>query len=354
VSGRGLFQVIREFYPRWLLWIALVGVLAGHTIGAAANLGGIAAALNIVTPLPIPLLVAIVALLIFVLQVVGSYALIRTVFRWLALSLLAYVGAGILSRPDPGEVLRGTFAPSLAFNEASLTLLVAIIGTALSAYIFTWQSNQEVEEEIAQGRTRLSQRIGATGGELRRSRRDVLLGMTFANLVMYFIILSTASTLHPAGQHEIDTAAQAAEALRPLAGPFASGLFILGIVGVGFLAVPVLTTGAAYNIAQAFGWRHSLAAKAREAVKFYVAIGLVTLVAVGLNFLGINPMRALVWAGVVQGFSAPPLLLLMMLMTNNRRIMGDQTNGLGTNILGWTTTAAVFLATAALVASWLL
>jgi Mn2+/Fe2+ NRAMP family transporter len=326
----------------------------GNTIEAAADLGGMAAALNIVVPLPIPVLVAIIAALIFVLQVVGSYTLIRNIFRWLALTLLAYGGAAILSRPDPAAVLRGTFVPQLAFTQETLSMVVAVIGTTMSAYIYTWQSNQEVEEEIAQGRTRLSQRLGATGRELRRSRRDIIIGMTFSNLVMYFIILSTGSTLHPAGQHEIETAAQAAEALRPLAGNFAAGLFILGIVGVGFLAVPVMTTGAAYDIAQALGWRHGLGAKAREAVKFYVTIGLVTTVAIGLNFLGFNPMRALVLSGIVQGFSTPPLLLLIMLMTNNRRIMGDQTNGLGTNILGWTTTVAVFLATTALVATWLL
>jgi Mn2+/Fe2+ NRAMP family transporter len=336
------------------LWAVLIGVVLGNTIEAAADLGGMAAALNIVIPLPIPLLVALVAAAIFALQVVGTYTLIRNIFRWLALTLLTYGGAAILSRPDPMAVLRGTFLPRLEFTQETLAMVVAIIGTTLSAYIYSWQSNQEVEEEIAHGRTRLSQRIGATGQELRRSRRDILIGMTFSNVVMYFIILSTGSTLHPAGQHQIETAAQAAEALRPLAGQFASGLFILGIVGVGFLAVPVMTTGAAYDIAQALGWRHSLAAKARDAVKFYVTIGGVTLVAVGLNFLGFNPMRALVLSGIVQGFSTPPLLLLIMLMTNNRKIMGDQVNGLGTNILGWTTTAAIFLATAALVATWLM
>ena len=354
VSGRGLFQVIHDYYPRWLLWAVLIGVVLGNTIEAAADLGGMAAALNIVIPLPIPLLVAIVAALIFALQIVGTYTLIRDIFRWLSLTLLAYAGAAVLSRPDPVEVLRGTFLPRIAFTEEMLAMIVAVIGTTLSAYIYTWQSNQEVEEEIAQGRTRLSQRLGATGSELRRSRRDIFIGMTFSNLVMYFIILSTGSTLHPAGQHEIETAAQAAEALRPLAGEFASGLFILGVIGVGFLAVPVMTTGAAYDIAQTLGWRHGLAAKARDAVKFYATIGVVTLVAVGLNFLGFNPMRALVVSGIVQGFSTPPLLLLIMLMTNSRRVMGAQVNGLGINILGWTTTAAIFAATAALVASWLI
>jgi NRAMP (natural resistance-associated macrophage protein)-like metal ion transporter len=353
VSGRGLFQVVHDYYPRWLLWAVLVGVVLGNTIEAAADLGGMAAALNIVVPVPIPLLVAVIAMLVFALQAIGTYRLIRNVFRWLSLTLLAYVGAAILARPDPMEVLRGTFMPHVPFTGEFLAILVAVIGTTLSAYIYTWQSNQEVEEEIAEGRTRLAQRLGASERELRRSRRDILVGMLFSNLVMYFIILSTGSTLYRAGQHQIETAAQAAEALRPLAGNFASGLFILGVVGVGFLAVPVMTTGAAYDIAQALGWRHGLAARPRDAVKFYVTIGVVTAVAVGLNFLGFNPMRALVLSGVVQGFSTPPLLFLIMLMTNDRRVMGDQTNGRLVNVVGWATTAAVFLATAALVASWL-
>ncbi|MER9578764.1 Nramp family divalent metal transporter [Mesorhizobium sp. M0142] len=352
VSGRGLFHVIKDFYPRWLLWSVLLGVLVGNTIEAAADLGGMAAAINIFVPLPIPLIVLFVAALIFALQVFGSYTLIRNIFRWLALALLAYVGAAILAKPDAAAVLRGTLLPRIEFNREFLSILVAIIGTTLSAYLYTWQSNEEVEEEIAQGRTTLRERKGATDSELRRSRRDILIGMMFSNLIMYFIILSTGATLYKAGRHDIDTAAQAAEALRPLAGQAASVLFAAGVIGVGFLAVPVMTTGAAYDVAQAIGWKNSLHARAREAPKFYLAIGFFTAIAAGLNFLGFNPMKALVWSGIVQGFSTPPLLLLIMLMTNNRRIMGDQVNSRSTNILGWATTSAIFSATIGLVATW--
>ncbi|MFL5294952.1 MAG: Nramp family divalent metal transporter [Phenylobacterium sp.] len=354
VSGRGLFHVIRDFYPRWLLWAVLVGVMIGNTIEAAADLGGMAAALNLFVAVPIPLLAAGVGAVIFALQVFGSYNLIRNVFRWLALALLAYVGAALLAKPDAAQVLAGTVVPKIAFDKQFLGIVVAVIGTTLSAYLFTWQSNQEVEEEIAEGRTRLIDRIGATDQELAQSRRDILIGMIFSNVVMYFIILSTGATLYAAGQHDIDTAAQAAEALRPLAGPAASGLFTLGLIGVGFLAVPVMTTGAAYDLAQALGWKATLHSTARQAPRFYVAIGVVTAVAVAMNFLGFNPMRALVLSGIVQGFSTPPLLLLLMLMTNSRRIMGERVNSLGTNVLGWTTTAVIFLASAGLVASWFL
>ncbi|WP_369722409.1 Nramp family divalent metal transporter [Bradyrhizobium sp. LLZ17] len=354
VSGRGLFQVIRDFYPRWLLWAVLVGVTIGNTIEAAADLGGMAAALGIFIALPIPWIVAAVAAALLALQMFGSYATIRSVFRWLTLALLAYVAAALLARPNPGEILRGTLLPTVRFDRDFLSIVVAIIGTSLSAYIYTWESNQQVEEKIEDGKTRLSQRIGASNSELARSRRDVLIGMLFSNAVMYFILMSTGATLHAHGQTNIETAAQAAEALRPLAGEGASVLFTVGIIGVGFLAVPVMTAGAAYDLAQAFGWKASLHARPGEAPAFYWFIAGLTAIAVVLNFLGFNPMRALVWSGIVQGFSTPPLLLLIMLMTNSRRIMGDKVNSRWMNALGWITTTAVFSASAGLVATWLL
>ena len=353
VSGRGLFGVIRDFYSPWLLWAVLVGVMIGNTIEAAADLGGMAAAIGLFVPVPGPWIAAGVAVLIFALQMFGSYELIRNVFRWLALALLSYIGAGVLAHPPADQVLWNTFVPHFEFTREFLSIVVAVIGTTLSAYIYTWQSNQEVEEEIAEGRTRLRQRIGATDAELSSSRRDVLVGMIFSNIIMYFVVLATGVTLHQAGQHDIETAAQAAQALQPLVGGAASALFTTGIIGVGFLAVPVMTTGAAYDLVQALGWKASLHARARDAPAFYVAIGLVTALAVALNFLGFNPMKALVWAGIVQGFSTPPLLLLIMLMTNDRRIMGDRVNRRWTNLLGWATTVTIFFAGFGLIATWI-
>jgi NRAMP (natural resistance-associated macrophage protein)-like metal ion transporter len=354
VSGKGLFHVIKDHYSRWILYPALIGVLIGNTIEAGADIGGMSAAIGVLVPAPMPLIIIPVTLAIFALQVWGSYKLIRNVFRWLALTLLAYVGAAILAKPDLYEVIKGTFVPAIRFDQQFLSLLVAVIGTTLSAYLYTWQSNQEVEEEIAMGRRRLVDRKGATNKELRDTRTDVIAGMFFSNVVMYFIVLSTASTLFKTGPRDISTAAQAAEALKPLAGDAASVLFALGVIGVGFLAVPVMTTGAAYDLSQVMGWKHSLHAKPSEAKKFYVAIGVFTTIAMCLNFLGFNPMKALVYSGIVQGFSTPPLLLLIMLMTNNRKIMGDRVNSRGMNILGWITTVAIFAATAGLVATWFL
>jgi Mn2+/Fe2+ NRAMP family transporter len=354
VSGKGIFQVVKDHYPRWILYPALIGVLIGNVIEAGADIGGISAAIGLLVPVSPRWIIVPVTLSIFSLQIWGSYELIRNIFRWLALSLLAYAGAAILSKPDLWTVIKGTLVPTIRFDQQFLSLLVAVIGTSLSAYLYTWQSNVEVEEEIAMGRRRLWQRKGATNEELKETKRDVVSGMFFSNVVLYFIILSTASTLFKSGKSDINTAADAAEALKPLAGNAAGVLFALGVIGVGFLAVPIMTTGAAYSLCQVLGWKNSLHAKPGQAKKFYATIGGFTALAMGMNFLGFNPMKALVFSGIVQGFSAPALLLLIMLMTNNRKIMGERVNGRALNVLGWITTAAVFLATICLVITWIM
>jgi Mn2+/Fe2+ NRAMP family transporter len=353
VAGEGLFAVLRRHYSRWLLYPVLGGVLVGNVIEAGADIGGVAAAMNVVVPIPIGWIVVLTTALVLALQLWGSYDFIRNVLRVLALSLLAYVGSAFLAHPHWAAVLRGTLVPSLHFDRDFLAIIVAVIGTTLSAYLFTWQSNQEVEEEIALGRRRLSDRRGATDAELRRSWWDVVAGMFFSNVVMYFIILSTAATLFVAGRGNIENASQAAEALRPIAGDAAGVLFALGVVGVGLLAIPVMTTGAAYDLSQAFGWKQGLHTHPREAKGFYAAITCFVLLGMGMNFFGINPMKALVWAGIVQGFSTPPLLLLIVRMTNNRAIMGERVNGRALNVLAYITTAAIFAASLGLIVSWI-
>jgi NRAMP (natural resistance-associated macrophage protein)-like metal ion transporter len=354
VAGEGLFAVLQKNYPRWLLYPTLVAVLIGNTIEAGADLGGIAAALNLIIPVPVGVLVVVSAIAILLLQVWGSYTLMRNIFRILALALLAYIPAAVLAKPDLLPLIKGTLIPTIHFNKEFLSMLVAVIGTTLSAYLYTWQSNEEVEEEKEQGRILLSQRKGATDEELKHSSRDVLFGMFFSNLAMYFIVLATAATLFKAGKTDINSAADAAQALKPLAGNAAGILFALGVIGVGFLAVPVMTGGAAYDLCQTVGWKYGLNKRPAQAKRFYTAIACFTLLGVGMNFMGFNPMKALVIAGIVQGFSTPPLMLLIMLMTNNRSIMGDRVNGRAINVLGWITTIAIFAATLGLVISWIL
>jgi Mn2+/Fe2+ NRAMP family transporter len=354
VYGKGLFAAVRDRFPRKVLYPILVGGIIGNVIEASADLGGIAAALNLVVPLPIPALVAVVAIVIVALQWFGSYDLLRQIFRWLALALFAYVAAAVLAKPDVMDVLRGTFLPQLRFDTAFLSMLVACIGTSLSAYIYTWQSNQEVEEEIAAGKRQWWGRRGASFRDMRRMRRDVRVGMLFSNGILYFIILATGATLHPSGHTDIESAAQAAQALRPLAGDAASILFVLGVVGVGFMAVPIMTTGAAYDVVQGAGKHASLQDKPGEARLFYGTILAVSIIAVLVNCLGLNPMKMLVWSGIVQGFSVPPLLVLMLIMTNDRKMLSDKVNGWSTNVLGGATALVTFLAAIFLLATWLI
>lgn len=354
VYGKGLVAAIRDQYPAYVLYPIMAGAFIGNIIEAAANLGGIGAAIGLLVPVPVSVVVLVVAAAILLVQIFGSYALLRQIFRWLALALLAYVGAAVLARPDLQEVLAGTFIPRIQFTTEFLSMVVACIGTALSAYIYTWQSNQEVEEEIQKGRWRSSERKGASDETLQRTGFDVAVGMIFSNVILYCILLSTGATLHKAGVTNIETAADAAKALEPLAGVLAQTLFVLGIAGVGVLAVPVMTIGAAYDLAQGMRRRNTLNAEPKQAPFFYGTIALVTAAAVALNFFGFNPMRALVWSGIVQGFSVPPLLLLIMLITSSKTLMLGQSNGILVNALGWATTAVTFVATSCLVATWIL
>lgn len=354
VSGQGLFAVVRQYYPRWLLFALLLAALVGNTIEAGADIGGMAAALGLMVHIPRTLIIVLITAAVAAIQLWGSYSFIKNFFRALSLALVAYLGSAVLAHPGLLSTLKATVIPTIHLNRQFLEIFVALIGCSLSAYLYTWQSNQEVEEDISLGRRRLIDRMGTTKAELSHSAHDVAFGVFFAAMVMYFIILSTAATLFSAGKTDISTAAEAAQALRPLAGRFAEVLFATGVVGVGFLAVPVMTAGAAYDLCQSFDWKNGLHTPISKAKGFYMAILVVTVAAMAMNFLGINPMKALVWAGIVQGLSTPFLMLALMRITNDRRIMGEWVNTRALNFLGWVTTAAIFLASAGLLISWLI
>jgi NRAMP (natural resistance-associated macrophage protein)-like metal ion transporter len=353
VAGQGLTAVIREHYSRWVLWLVVGGVALANLAGTAADIGGISAAANLILPIPMIWFVVPITFIILGLQIFGSYELIRSVFRWVALALFAYIGAALLARPDAMAVLRGTFVPSIHMDRTLLTMLVAVVGTSLSPYLFVWEPDQQVSEDISLGRRRLTDRKGFTREEQKHSFLDVSAGMLVANVIIYFIILCTGSTLFRAGIHEVNTAAEAASALRPLAGNAAGLLFAAGLIGVGFLAIPVMTTGIAYAICQAMGWKHGLHCKLSEARQFYAIIVVFHLLAMSVNFFGLNPIKALLWAGVVEGLLTAPLMLLTMLITNNRTIMGRWVNRMATNIVGWATTAVTFAASFGVLYAWL-
>ena len=350
VTGRGLAGVLRQHYPRWLLYTAVMALFVANTINVGADLGAIAASVTLIAPsIPSAPLVAPIALGILGLQVVGSYRLITRVFQWLALALLAYVGAAVLAGPDLGATLRGALIPSVSLDAGFITALVAILGTTISPYLFFWQASQEVEEEQSYGRTRLWQRQGATNAELGYKGLDVGAGMLFSNLVMFFVILATAATLHAQGHTQIGSATEAAEALRPVAGDLAATLLGVGLIGGGVLAVPILSGSAAYALSEAFGWSFGLDKPAIRAPQFYLVIALATVLGIAINLLGINPIQALVITAVINGLVAPPLLILVMIISGDRRIMGTRVNGRLVGAVGWIAAGIMSLAAIALV-----
>jgi Mn2+/Fe2+ NRAMP family transporter len=270
----------------------------------------------------------------------------------MTLVLFAYIGAAFYAHLSLAEVLRGTFVPAFHLDSKFLSVLVALLGTTISPYMWFWQASQEVEEKVAIGHKRLWQRRGTSDAELTYAALDVNIGMFFSNLVAYFIILATAATLFKAGKTDIKSAADAAEALRPLAGGAARTLFALGMIGSGFLAVPILSGSAAYAVAEAFGWKLGLDRKPYQAKEFYGVIAVSTAIGMLINFSGVNPIAALFWTSVINGFLTPPLLILLMLIANNRAIMGARINGPALNFFGWLTTGAMFAAAIAFAVTW--
>jgi NRAMP (natural resistance-associated macrophage protein)-like metal ion transporter len=348
VSGQGLAGVLRDHYPRPLLYGAVVLLFAANTINVGADLGAIADAMHSIARVDAIWLIVPVAAGLVALQILGSYRLIANTFKWLTLALFAYVIDAFLVHPDVALVLRATVIPTFSLDPAYIATLVAILGTTISPYLFFWQSSEEVEEEIAEGKTTVEARRGATPQEMRYTAIDTVVGMGFSQIVMYFIILATALTLFKAGETSIRSAADAAEALKPLAGEFAGLLFAAGMIGAGLLAVPILSCSAAYAMAEAFGWRYGLDRDWRRAKEFYGIIVAATALGVVMNFVGINPIDALFWTAVINGAVAPPLLVLVMLAARNPKVMGDQRIGPLTAALGWIATVGMFLALIAL------
>ncbi len=351
VTGVGLAGAVRNHYPRPLLFGACAILLVANVFNIAADLGGMAEAAAMLTGLPaLPLVVAF-GIATTVVTVYTSYATFARYLKWLTAVLFAYIAAAILARPDWSAVLRATIVPAFHWNERSVGTLVGILGTTISPYLFFWQASQEVEEEKSHGRTTLAQRRGATAHELADARLDVNTGMLFSNVVMFFIILATSATLHRSGLRDIQTARQAAEALRPLAGDAAYLLFATGLIGTGLLAIPVLAGSASFAVAEIFGWRAGLQLKPRRAARFYLVLSGAIVCGTVLGLFDTNPIRILFLSAVLNGLLAPPLMLLVMLVGNNRTIMGEHVNGFWLNLLGWLATAIMAAAAVAFFAT---
>jgi Mn2+/Fe2+ NRAMP family transporter len=337
--------VVRRRYPRWVLWGACVLLVVANTVNIGADLGGMADVTGLITGIPAWFFTPFYALVIVALLFWTNYRTIARVFKWLTLTLFAYVFAAFLAHPNWTDVLRSTLIPTVLWTSTYWATLVGILGTTISPYLFFWQAAQEVEQEIAQGKTTLEEREGCNQRDLRRSRNDVVAGMFFSNLVMYFIILTAAATLHEHGKTSIATARDAAEALRPLAGAGAYWLFSLGLIGAGMLGVPVLAGSCAYAVAETADWKGSLDVQPELAHGFYAVIAVAMGLGLGLNYAGFDAVKMLFWSAVLNGALAPPLLVLVVLLTSRADVMGVHKNGWILRWLGWASVAVMSIAT---------
>jgi len=348
VTGRGLMGALRRKFSRRTLGAAAAALLVANTINIGADLAGMADAMELLVGVNSHVWVVLFGAGIAWATIQLRYGVIARVLKWLALVLFAYVITGIYIRPPWSAVLHATFVPSIPSGRTAWASLVAILGTTISPYLFFWQASQEVEEEKARGRHTLVERRGATPGELLDRKIDIGVGTFFSNVVMFFIILTTAFTLHVHGMTEVTTSRQVAEALRPLAGNLATLLYTLGIVGTGLLAIPTLSGSAAYAFAELFGWRQGFDTLFRGAPAFYMVVGTAMAAGVAMDFANVNAVKALYWTAVINGLLAPFLLTGILLAASDRKLMRNQPSSRLGRVAVGLTTAFMFVAAVAM------
>jgi len=344
VTGQGLAANLKQRFPTWLLRVAILALLAANTINIAADLAGMADAAEMLSGINSRWFVAVFAVLISWATVRLTYRQIANVLKWLVLVLFAYPVTAFVVGADWSRVAHDTLVPSMPRTRDEWSMLVAILGTTISPYLFFWQASEEVEEEKEAGQSTLAERRGAKPQELELRNIDVSVGAFFSNMVMFFIILTTAITLHGHGITHIESTRAAAEALRPLVGKFAATLFTVGIVGVGFLAIPTLAGSTAYAFAETLGWPQGLDRKLKKARAFYALILLSTGVGVALDFAGVNPVKALYWTAVINGLLAPFLLLAILVVASDAKLMQGQPSSRWGLVAVLVTTMAMFAA----------
>ncbi len=345
VTGRGLASNIKHHYPKWVLYLCAALLFAANTFNLGADLGAMAKGVQLLAPnIPFGLLVIAFAFISLILQIFTTYERYAKILKWLTVTLFAYVVTALLIHLDWGEALRHTVIPTFSRSPDYIFMVTAILGTTISPYLFFWQTSQEVEEEIMEGKTTLKQRMVTTPEDIRGMRIDVWSGMFVSNLVMFFIIAVCAGTLFANGSRVIETAADAAQALRPLAGNAAYILFALGIVGTGLLAVPVLAGSASYAIAESFGWKEGLYRKIQKAHAFYGVIIAAMVVGLIMNFVNIDPIKALIYSAVGNALVAPIVLVLIVRMSSDKKIMGVWVNSRGRAAVGWIITGVMAIA----------
>jgi NRAMP (natural resistance-associated macrophage protein)-like metal ion transporter len=353
VTGRGIAGNLKQHYPNAVVYGIVSLLLIANVINLGADLGAMGAALKLLIGGPALLYVALFGLVSVLLEVFSRYSRYVSILKWLTLSLFAYVGVAFVVKLPWATVARSLVVPHISLSASYLTAVVAILGTTISPYLFFWQAGEEVEEVRERPDAKpLARAPEQAPAELGRIRVDTYIGMAISNAVALFIILTTAATLHAHGVTDIQTSSQAAEALRPIAGPFAFAIFALGIIGTGMLALPVLAGSSAYALGETFGWHVGLARKPHRAKAFYGAIAAATLVGVGLNFSPIDPIKALFWSAVINGVVAVPVMALMMHLSSHRAAMGEFKLHRGLKVVGWLATAVMAVAAIGLFATW--
>lgn len=336
VTGRGLAANIRIHFGKKVLYASTMLLFAANAFNIGADLGAMASAVQLLIPtINITLIVIGLTLFILLLQIFTPYVQYARYLKWLALVLFAYIISAILAHPDWNTVIHSALVPRITFNKDQLLLICAILGTTITPYLFFWQTSQEVEDEIAIGQITLKQRLGTNAHEVKKMRVDVWSGMFLSNIVMFFIIAACASVLFTHGVTNIATAAQAAQALRPFAGDASYFLFAIGILGMGLLAIPVLAGSSAYAVSESMGRRQGLNKKLKQAYNFYGVIIISMFVGLGLNFIGLNPIKALIYSAVLNGIVAPVILVLILLIARSKHIMGEWKNGKMAAFFGW-------------------
>jgi len=346
VTGHGIAGNVCRHFPKQAIWFLIVLLSVANTINIAADLGAMADSMRLLVGGPAALYVVLFGTVSVLAQVFFDYRLYISVLKWLTLCLFAYVLALATVHVPWGEALKGLLIPRIYFDRTFLTTLVAVLGTTISPYLFIWQSSQEAEEQrIDSNKRPLKRELSGRKSELRRIRIDTAVGMAFSNIIAVAIIMTTAATLHTAGVREIQSSAQAAAALKPLAGQFAELLFALGIIGTGLLAIPVLAGSTAYAIGEGRKWKVGLSRKPKQAAAFYSVLVVSGGLGIALNFVPLDPIKALYWSAVVNGVLAAPVMVMLMLLIHRRKIMGDLIIRGWLYWLGWSSTAVMALCT---------
>lgn len=350
VSGKGLSGVISKYYSKPILYFVVALLFIANTINIGANLGAMASSAEAVIGIPFIFLLIATTAITLLLEVFVSYKVYSKYLKYLAFCLFAYLIVFFQVGHNWLELAKATIIPNFSFDRSYLLNLVAILGTTISPYLFFWQANEEVEEEVAEGKLMTMGRgsPNVSSRDIKRLNQDTLFGMLFSNLIMFFIIGTTAATLNLGGITSIDTAHQAAEALKPFAGEFSYLLFAAGIIGAGLLSVPILAGSASYALSEAFGWKEGLYQKFKQAHGFYGAITIATIVGLVVNFIGVPPFKMLYYAAIINGIASPFLMVMIIFVANNKKIMGERTNSKVANVLGIVITLIMSIASFAL------